>query len=206
MNLPVLILAGGASRRMGRDKAGIVLDGMTLAARAAERLSGIADPLLLSAGAKTLKIDGAIPLLDRIGGFQGPLAGIHAGLSWLSEQNHPASHLLSVAVDTPFFPDALAAKLAAGPPAADEIVLAASAGRQHPVFALWPCALKPALEAFLLKPDSRRVMDFIAAHPHRSVAFAQIETPLGPIDPFFNINTDEDLATAVRFAPHFSLL
>ncbi|TPW28006.1 molybdenum cofactor guanylyltransferase [Martelella alba] len=204
MNLPVLILAGGASRRMGRDKAGLMLDGVTLADRAAARLAGMASPLLLSAGPHSCQTDGTITLSDRITGFQGPLAGIHSGLSWLLEQGHAASHMLSIAVDTPFFPENLATAFLAENPASDEIILAASDGRQHPVFALWPLSLTHMLEQFLLVPGNRRVMAFIAAHRHRAVAFSEIETPLGVIDPFFNINTEADLATAARFAPYFS--
>jgi molybdenum cofactor guanylyltransferase len=127
---------------------------------------------------------------DTIPGFAGPLAGLLAGMGW-AEGLPKVTTLATVAGDTPFFPVDLIAKLSQAP--GGHIVLAASDGRTHPVFGLWPLALRADLESFI-QDGGRRVMDFVALHPASVVDFpAQ-----GGLDPFFNINAPEDLAKAER--------
>ena len=99
--------------------------------------------------------------------------------------------VISVAGDTPFFPRDLAARLAAQ---GNGIVLAAGrdgGGRvtDHPTFGLWPVALRDALRGFLVD-GNRRVRGFAAEHGAAAVVW-----DTSP-DPFFNINTPEDLDRA----------
>ena len=55
------------------------------------------------------------------------------------------------------------------------------------------------LQAFLEGPENPRVKTFLYRHDTRTVEFADIETPVGPLDPFFNVNTPEDLQLAHRY-------
>ena len=101
-------------------------------------------------------------------------------------------------VDCPFFPKNVVTTLAATLAGPEDIALAASAGRLHPVFGLWPAALAPALAGWLADPPTLKVHAFLDDHAPRMVEFPLVETALGPLDPFFNVNTPDDLAHARR--------
>jgi len=188
-----LILAGGRSSRMGgRDKALAVLAGRTLLAHAIDLLDPQVAALAVSANGDIET--GSLPVLkDLVPGFQGPLAGLHAGMAWASTLAG-VDRLATVSVDAPFLPSDLVARLSIRMDAdGSPIALSASAGRSHPTCALWELSLLPDLERFLREHESRRVMDFIGSVPHSTEAFA-----FDGIDPFFNVNTQDDLALAAR--------
>lgn len=194
-DLPAIILAGGLSRRMGKDKAELRLGGIPLALRIAERLRPQVSKVLLNATPGHPLAD-TLPIIpDTMPDRPGPLAGILAGMKVFTETPDAPAHILTTPCDTPFLPRDLVQRLAqeAEP---DTIVMAVSAGRAHPVTALWPVALADELESWLEDPAHRRVFDFIARHRARSVDFPLLDGPFGPVDPFFNINTPEDLTYA----------
>ena len=195
---PALILAGGASRRMGRDKATAILSGQTMIARIVERLAPQVMSLAINAPQGSF-LDLGLPLVpDTIADRPGPLAGVLAGLRHAATTGS-ATHLLTVPADTPFLPRNLAATLCAAAADPQRIVLAASAGQVHPVVALWPLSLADDLETWLTDPDNRRLQAFIVRHPSLAVDFPLVETPAGPLDPFFNVNTPADLLSAERY-------
>ena len=85
-------------------------------------------------------------------------------MAWAKARDRRA-RLLTVAGDTPFFPHDLAARLAdavAGRP--DRIAVAASGGRRHPVFALWPVSLEADLSDFLAESATFSVAAFLERH------------------------------------------
>lgn len=192
---PAVILAGGLSRRMGRDKAELILGTTPLALRVAERLRPQVSAVYLNAS-EGHPLAARLPLIpDTRPDRPGPLAGVLAGVKLFAELPDAPTHLLTTPCDTPFLPRDLVMRL--GEVARSEaIVLAASNGRTHPITALWPVTLAEDLECWLDDPDHRRVFDFVARHPNETVEFASFEGPFGPVDPFFNINTPEDLAMA----------
>lgn len=192
---PAVILAGGLSRRMGTDKAMILLSGTPLALHIARRLEPQVSTVVLNAPLDH-PLAGSLPLLpDTKPDRPGPLAGVLAGLRAFTEDGEAPTHILTTPCDTPFLPRDLVRRLAEH---ADigKIVMAACAGRAHPVTALWPISLADDLDRWLDEPDHRRVFDFVARHPSRTVEFELLDGPFGPVDPFFNINTPEDLALA----------
>jgi len=186
-----LVLAGGASRRMGRNKAGLPFDGETLLARAITRLApqvaavavsgDPAEPALAAAGVTVLPD----PLPDR----PGPLAGMLAGLLWAAERG--AARLQVVPVDAPFLPDDLVVRLAAT--AGGGIAVAHSGGRAHPVVVQLPVALAADLAAHLAGGGPRAVARWLDRHDPRPVEFA---LRADGVDPFLNLNTPEDLDRA----------
>jgi molybdopterin-guanine dinucleotide biosynthesis protein A len=100
-----------------------------------------------------------------------------------------------VPTDTPFLPADLAARLAAG--CAEHgamLACAASAGRRHPVAALWPVALAEDLAA-ALAGGMRKVAAWTGGY---RVAVVEVSTV--PVDPFFNVNRPNDLDAAERGA------
>src|SRR5438093_5035702 len=75
----LVILAGGRSRRMGRDKAGLPAGGGTLVEHLAQRLRPVVDETIVAGGSATLEFAGVRRIDDHHPG-SGPLAGMHAGL------------------------------------------------------------------------------------------------------------------------------
>jgi len=193
---PAIILAGGLSRRMGRDKATLALGGRPLIGHVAERILPQVSSLAINAPEEFAGGLGLPLVPDTIAGHQGPLAGVLAGLHYAATLEQRPSHLLTVPADTPFLPRDLVSRMTAALPGADAIILAASAGRLHPVVALWPLTLHEELERWLEEPDNRKLQGFVARHPSVAVEFEMTETRLGPLDPFFNVNTPDDAARA----------
>lgn len=193
-----LILAGGLARRMGGgDKALKPLAGRPILAHVIDRLRGQCDDLLLNANGDPARLVAfGLPVVaDTVPDFAGPLAGILAGLDWIAAHRPQTEWLLSVAADTPFIPGDLAARLhqaraAAGTP----LACAVSGGQQHHAIGLWPVALREDLREALAAGE-RRLGRWTQGH---GVAVA--EWSAEPLDPFFNVNTPEDLAEAERLA------
>ncbi|WGF89343.1 molybdenum cofactor guanylyltransferase MobA [Marinivivus vitaminiproducens] len=191
---PGVILAGGRSSRMGGgDKSLLVLQGRTLLEHVIARLGPQADGLVLNANGDPGRFAGfgltVVP--DTAPDQPGPLAGILSGLRWAAAQRPDCSRIITAAADTPFMPADLALRLAEAAEAAGaDIALARSRGRTHPVFGLWPVALADDLEGALDRGE-RRVLRF--AQRYRLV---EVDFPADPADPFFNVNTPGDLATA----------
>ncbi|MCF6302555.1 MAG: molybdenum cofactor guanylyltransferase, partial [Devosiaceae bacterium] len=111
-----VILAGGQARRMGRSKNGLDkglfdLGGQTMLLRVVRRLQPQVQSLVISANGDPARFNdfGLEVTEDSIQGYLGPLAGILAGLDWAV--NKGATHVVSVAVDTPFFPCDLVVEL-----------------------------------------------------------------------------------------------
>lgn len=191
-----VVLAGGRSSRMGgRDKAMLMLGNRTLAENAVMRLGAQVPSLALNANGDPgrFSFPGVAVIPDADDSRAGPLAGVLAGLRWAGRLAVPPRAIVTAAVDTPFFPGDLARRLLeATARRPDLAAVAVSQGLRHPIFALWPLALADDLDAFLAKGESRKVGAFLDRHGAVAVDFA----PAGPFDPFFNVNTSADLATA----------
>ena len=199
-----IILAGGQSRRMGGgDKALARLAGRPLLDRIADRLKPQVDAMAVNANGDATRF-GALDLPvvpDTIPGFAGPLAGLLAGLEWAAAATL-CGRLLTVAADTPFFPEDLTRRLAAATAGRNgTIAVARCDGRRHPTFALWPLTLAGPLRRMLTEGGNRRVTAFIDAHDAVDVDFPALALAGGgSLDPFFNINTPQDLADAEPLA------
>ncbi|MBX3566967.1 MAG: molybdenum cofactor guanylyltransferase MobA [Rhizobiaceae bacterium] len=194
-----VILCGGRSSRMGGgDKTLLRLGDATLLDHIVARLRTQLTHLAVNANGDPQRFAAfGLPVLaDTRGGFAGPLAGVLAALDWAATLG--CGHVLTVPGDAPFIPATLVARLAEGADADHVVAVAASAGRRHPVAALWPVAMAGDLAAFLDDQPSRRVNDFLALHPVREVAFDPVRVGAAEIDPFFNINSSDDLAEARR--------
>ncbi len=192
--LPAVILAGGQARRMGGgDKCLLDLGGQTLLDQVIARLSPQAGPLAINANGDPQRFAAiGLPVVaDSFPGFAGPLAGVLAAMEWAAGLD--AAQVVTVAGDTPFFPRDLVARLQQA--AGDGIALAATDTpdkglRRQPTFGLWPTALRDDLRA-ALKAGTRKVVAWTDRHAAATARF-----DAGDSDPFFNVNTPEDLALA----------
>ncbi len=189
-----LVIAGGLARRMGgADKAMLALGGKPLVAHALDALKPQCRALAINANGDPRRFAGfALPCLaDDPQNFAGPLAGVLAGLLYARRVRPDIADVVTLAVDTPFAPPDLVARLEAARRAAEKpIAVAASGGRRHHVVALWPVALAGALRACLAEGE-RRVEVFTERQGAAVAAW-----PEAPFDPFFNVNTTEDLRRA----------
>ncbi|WGH79787.1 molybdenum cofactor guanylyltransferase MobA [Jannaschia ovalis] len=193
-----VILAGGRATRMGGgDKGRLAVGGTALIERVIARLAPQVDRLALNANGDPARwADLGLPVLpDATEDRPGPLAGVLAGLDWAAAGGCP--HIVTAAADTPFLPPDLVPRLLA---AASPAGLALAATRDgdrtwpQPVFGLWPTALRDDLCA-ALEDGTRKVLHWTDRH---GAGLAVFETD--PIDPFFNVNTPEDLARAEALA------
>jgi molybdenum cofactor guanylyltransferase len=190
-----MLLAGGQARRMGGgDKPLIRIAGRPILAWLMDRLAPQCTGFILNANGDSRRFaEFRVPVIaDDIQGYAGPLAGILAGLDWLADHRPSIAWGLSVATDTPFIPVDLVSRLHAGRFAqAADIAVAASAGRPHPVVALWPVAIRAALRTAIVEEEIRKIDRFTARF-----RLAHINWPAEPFDPFFNINSPRDLVAA----------
>ncbi|WP_298803168.1 molybdenum cofactor guanylyltransferase MobA [uncultured Lentibacter sp.] len=186
-----VILAGGQATRMGGgDKCLLPLGGAPMLEGVVARLQPQVAALALNANGDASRFAGfGLPVVaDSVAGFAGPLAGVLAGLDWAAGQGHES--IVTAAGDTPFFPlDLVARLLAATEGMTHPLALAGTPDGRQPTFGLWPVALRDDLRA-ALAGGLRKVVMWSDTHGGRVAEFD------GAGDPFFNINTPEDLATA----------
>ncbi|CUH75097.1 molybdenum cofactor guanylyltransferase MobA [Tropicibacter naphthalenivorans] len=197
-----VILAGGQATRMGGgDKGLLPLGGARVIDHVLDRLRPQVGAMCLNANGDPARFDLGLPVVpDSIADYPGPLAGVLAGMDWAATQG--AEAIVTVAADTPFFPrDLVATLVAASAGQTHPLVLAAQKGDaqtrsksksgliRHPTFGLWPVALRDDLRA-ALDQGLRKVVLWTEKHGGREAIFPAAQ------DPFFNINTPEDLIRA----------
>ncbi len=196
-DLPGVILAGGRATRMGGGDKGLrLLAGQTLMTHVIQRLAPQCGPLAINANGDPARWSAfGLPVLpDTLPDWPGPLAGVLAGLDWAATLGAPA--IITAAADTPFLPDDLVARLQAAA-GSTGLALAASPDatgtlQRHPTFGLWPTALRHDLRA-ALEGGLRKIIRWTDAHQAGTAIFDAT-----PSDPFFNVNTPDDLALAER--------
>jgi molybdopterin-guanine dinucleotide biosynthesis protein A len=180
-----ILLAGGQGRRMGGvDKGLQLLRGKPMAQHVIERFAPQVDELLINANHNIVQYQGlgyrVIP--DAIGGFVGPLAGLHRGLS---EATHPL--VVTAPCDSPFLPLDLVAKLHAALEQQNaELAVARTGDQPHPVFSLCRTSVIPSLTAFL-ESGGRKIDLWYSQLKVVEVQFAEEAA-------FRNINTREELS------------
>ena len=181
-----IVLAGGQGRRMGGvDKGLQLLHGRPMVAAVIARLAPQVDEILINANQNLQDYAGfghrVVP--DAIGGFAGPLAGLHAGLS-------AARHalVLTAPCDSPFLPLDLFSRLN-GAIKDHDLAVAKTADQPHPVFALVRKTVMRNLEDFL-SGGGRKIDAWYAS-------LKVVEVPFDDeADAFRNINTREELNDA----------
>jgi molybdopterin-guanine dinucleotide biosynthesis protein A len=188
------VLAGGEGRRIGGRKCERVLLGRSLLDWAVAAAARQAERLAVAARGETpaLSRDDVTVLFDDPA-LAGPLSGLQAALRWAKAEG--ATWLLTLPCDTPFAPADLAARLREAAAAAEApAALARSAGVLHPACAVWKAELGHALEDYAA--SGRASLIGFA----ESVGYAAADWRASRVDPFFNVNTSEDLAVAERLA------
>lgn len=190
-----VILAGGLSRRFrGQRKPFLMLRGKPLVQHAAERARPQVAALWLSVAkpATAYAATGLPVVCDHDAGRYGPAGGVLASLEAVRRVRPDLAHVMTFAVDAPFFPLDLVARLAK---AADGVapVCVTYEGQLQPTFALWPVMLAEPLREAMEGGGPRALHRLLDLFEARAVPY-----PRRPADPFFNVNRPADLALAGR--------
>ncbi|HVL35690.1 MAG TPA: molybdenum cofactor guanylyltransferase MobA [Burkholderiales bacterium] len=181
-----IVLAGGQGRRMGGVDKGLQrLRDKPMVQWVLERLTPQVDEVLVNCNQNFEHYArfGHRLVPDELGGFAGPLAGLHAGLRVAS-----GALVATVPCDSPFLPLDLVARLMAGL-GENDLAVARTGAQPHPVFSLVRCAVLPNLQEFLER-GGRKIDAWYASLRTVEVAFDD------EADAFRNINTLEELGRA----------
>jgi len=194
-----LVLAGGLARRMGGgDKALIRIGNETILSRTLSRLRPQVSGVVLNANGDPARFASfGLPVVaDSVPDFAGPLAGILAGLDWIAANQPETEWMVSVPGDCPFLPRDLVARLHAARIAEGKPLACAHSGDwRHPVVGLWQVSLRENLRHAITMEDLRKIEVWTARH-----GIALADWPTEPVDPFFNVNTPEDVEMATKLA------
>ncbi len=184
------ILAGGLSRRLGQDKAGLRLAGKPLALWVAAALAPVVSELWLITNHPLAHLGLGLPLVTDLKPFQGPAGGLVTALFYAR-----TPWVLAAAVDNPFLaPPLLAALVNRVVKGARHAVVCRSPWGLEPFPGVYSVRLLPHLTEFL-QSDRRPTRFLEVCHPQ--VLSAEEVTALDPEGrSFLNLNTLEDLERA----------
>ena len=188
--IPIIIAAGGDGSRMGGNKPNRLLAGERFINRALTQARNWSSDVAVALRADTLLVlPSAIVILTDAEANGGPLSALASALNYGMQQE--ASHVLLIACDMPFLPRDLLPTLLVY--ADGGAVIAKSDERLHPACSLWPTTAAHDLNDYAA--TGRRSLLGLAER----IGFVTAEWSAIPIDPFFNINSTEDLHVAENF-------
>ena len=199
-----VILAGGLSRRMGgKNKFLKKINNNVIIDLIIERAKKQVDKLIIN-------VNNEIPYLskfnlsiipDIVKGYKGPLAGVLSGMSWAKKQSKNIDYIATFACDAPFFPKNLVQNLLSEIKNDNlDIIIPKYNGQKHPVFGIWSVDLIDSLKKYIVEDDLQKVDTWIIKHKFKILDFKNLK-----YDPFFNINTPEELSKANIISLKFNI-
>lgn len=188
-----VIMAGGDSQRMGRDKASLVLGEQTLMQRVAEIMQVVFPQVVVSV--RTPRADIALPQVCDVFSDLGPLAGLCAGLDYASQDGVP--WIFAVATDMPFVRPALIEQLANYRSGVDAVVPLVD-GHPQPLAAFYSIDALPAVRALATGEGKRSLRAALERLQVAYVHAADLITADPGLDSFVDLDTPEDLAKAIN--------
>ena len=190
MSVSAAIMAGGKSRRMGQDKAWIELDGEPLIARVAGVLKQVADEVLIVANDPRYASLGLRVVPDRFPDG-GALGGIATGVSAATHDR-----VLVAACDMPFLSVEVWRVLLDHRYEAD-VVIPKVGNELETMHALYTKACVAPMER-ALAAGKMRVISFFDEVRVQAIAERELRVADPTLRSFTNVNTPEELATALR--------
>lgn len=186
-----VIMAGGDSQRMGRDKASLVLGEQTLLQRVADAMRLVFPQVVVSV--RTLRPEIGLPQVCDAHANVGPLAGLCAGLDYASQNGVP--WIFAVATDMPFVRPALIEQLANYRSGVDAVVPLVD-GHPQPLAAFYSIDALPAVRALATGEGKRSLRAALERLQVAYVHAADLITADPGLDSFVDLDTPEDLAKA----------
>tara|TARA_B100000965_G_scaffold286732_1_gene244555 strand:+ start:121 stop:729 length:609 start_codon:yes stop_codon:yes gene_type:complete len=193
-NILGIVLAGGRSQRFGEDKSQVKLDGKILIDHILNEISdGFKEILIVSNNKIKFKHSDNISMIRDLKKDQGPLGGILSAMKWIKEKRKNYKWISTFPVDTPFFKkEILQNFLHEINLEESKLFFIKSNNTVHNIFGIWSIDLMEKLEEDLNNGD-RKVESWA-----NSVGAKVISMEFINEDPFFNINTKEDLEKAQK--------
>ena len=194
-NILGVVLAGGKSRRFGEDKNRIKLGDKTLLEHVLSKISNKFDEILIvsSHNLEIKKIKNVIVIPDCFDDL-GPLAGVLSSMKWVIESQKSYQWVATFPSDTPFFETSIIEEYKKRIKLKDSLLyFIKSNNKRHNIFGLWSLELLKTLEDDLIKNNFRKVEEWA-----NKIGVKTIDFETKKFDPFFNINTKEDLEEAKK--------
>ena len=190
------ILAGGQSRRMGKDKLFLEINNKKLIEYSIDKVKKYLKNLIIVTNNNNefFSKNNLITVRDCIEGQLGPLVGILTAMKWAKDNSNKYSWVATFPCDTPFFPESIIKKFIQESEKKESLILCASShGRKHNIFGLWSLDLYDKLKEDLVNNKVRKVEDWAKKNKIKNLEFK-----FKDYDPFFNINTLDDLELAKK--------
>jgi len=197
-NILGAILAGGQSKRMGKDKLFLELDNKKLIEHTIDKVKKYLKKVIIITNQDNefFSKNNLTTVKDCIEGQLGPLVGILTAMKWAKENLSKCSWIATFPCDTPFFPESIIKSFIEESEKKESLILCASShGRKHNIFGLWSLDLYDKLKDDLINKKVRKVQDWTEKNKIKNLEFK-----FKDYDPFFNINTEEDLAVAKKLS------
>ena len=197
-NILGAILAGGQSRRMGKDKLFLELGNKKLISHTIDKVKKyLKEVIIITNQSNEFFIKNNLTTVkDCLEGQLGPLVGILTAMKWAKKNPKKYSWIATFPCDTPFFPESIIKSFIKESEKKESLLLCASShGRKHNIFGLWSLDLYDKLENDLVNKKIRKVQDWTEKNKIKNLEFK-----FKDYDPFFNINTKEDLEFAKKLS------
>jgi len=197
-NILGAILAGGQSKRMGKDKLFLELDNKKLIEHTIDKVKKYLKKIIIITNQDNefFSKNNLTTVKDTIEGQLGPLVGILTAMKWAKENLSKCSWIATFPCDTPFFPESIIKSFIEESEKKESLILCASShGRKHNIFGLWSLDLYDKLKDDLINKKVRKVQDWTEKNKIKNLEFT-----FKDYDPFFNINTEEDLEFAKKLS------
>ena len=198
--MTALIMIGGQSRRMGGGiKSFIKFNNKTIFDRILERTKPQIKKIIINCNQHEEEIcKYKLPIIpDLKKGFLGPLAGIHSAMSWININDPQVEWLITLPGDTPFIPENLIDNFEKKISPESKKILAKSDNNVHPIIGAWHMRLLKNLNSNL-NEGVRKIMSWAKLHHIEYTDYSSIK-----YDPFFNINTKDDIQLAIQIEKNF---
>ena len=197
-NILGAILAGGQSKRMGKDKLFLELNNKKLIEHTIDKVKKYLKKIIIITNQDNEFFfeNNLTTVKDCVEGQLGPLVGILTAMKWAKENLSKCAWIATFPCDTPFFPESIIKNFIEESEKKESLILCASShGRKHNIFGLWSLDLYDKLKDDLINKKVRKVQDWTEKNKIKNLEFK-----FKDYDPFFNINTKEDLEFAKKLS------
>jgi len=197
-NILGAILAGGQSKRMGKDKLFLELNNKKLIEHTIDKVKKYLKKIIIITNQDNEFFfkNNLTTVKDCIEGQLGPLVGILTAMKWAKENLNICYWIATFPCDTHFFPESIIKSFIEESEKKESLILCASShGRKHNIFGLWSLDLYDKLKDDLINKKVRKVQDWTEKNKIKNLEFE-----FKDYDPFFNINTKEDLEFAKKLS------